>query len=157
MAVKSMGGFDILIDLSRKFVENKTGVWDHTAWLDFLTDAQKRGIELTDEMKTHLGSVLESMKKVYEATSSTKGMEKVMADVSRLTVNFVKEKKGVWGHSGWESFLKDFQKKGFDLTVETSSHIGAVLDASRQLYMLSPVLSKKEAKEVKKPAPAKKK
>ncbi len=147
MAEKVMGGFDALIDLARKFVETQKGVWEHADWLHFLSDARKRGFELTDDMESYLGSVMEAMKKVYEATSATKGMENVMSDISDLSVNFVKKTKGVWDQSGWEAYLKDFQKKGIDLTDEMMSYCGEILQASKSVYtVLPPGVSKPEKK-----------
>ncbi len=142
MAEKVAGGFDVLIDLARKFVEAQKGTWEHAAWEDFLSDVQKKGYELSDDMKTYLGSVLEGMKKVYNTTTATKGMENVMSEMSDITVNFVKKTKGVWDQSGWEAFWKDFQKKGVDLTEETRSYLGEILEASKELYGTSPVVKK---------------
>ncbi len=144
MAEKAMVGFDVLVDLAGKFVESQKGVWEHTAWLGFLSDVQKKGVELTDDTKTYLGLVLEGMKKVYEATAATKG-------ISDLTVDFIKKTKGIWDQSGLEIYLKDLQKKGHDLTDETRSYIGEVIEASRKVYTVLPPLVKEEAleKEVK--------
>ncbi len=150
MAEKGIPGFDVLIDLSRKFVESQKGVWDHTTWLNLLSDVQKRGVELSDDMKDYLGSVLESMKKVYETAAATKGMEDVMSGISDLIVEFMKKTKGVWDQSGWETYLKDFQKKGFNLTDETKSYLEEVLEASRKIYtVLPPLVSKSPKKEMK--------
>ncbi len=146
MAEKAMRGFDVLMDLAGKFVERQKGVWDHTAWLDFLSEIQKKGFELSDGMKDYLGVMLEGMKKVYNAAGDTKGVEKVMSDLSHLTVNFMKKTKSVWDQSGWESFLKDLQKKGIDLSDETGSYLAGVLDAARELYNVSPAAVKKETK-----------
>ncbi len=142
MALKLMEGFDVLVDLAGKFVEKQKGAWDHTAWLDLLSDVQKKGIELSDDMTANIGSVLEGMKKVYETTAATKGMENVMSDISELTVNFIKKTKGVWDQSGWETYLKDLQTKGVNLTDETRSYLEEVLKASKELYTISPEVSK---------------
>ncbi len=135
MAQKALGGFDVLMDLAGNFIEAQKGVWDHSEWLDFLSEVQKKGIELFDNTKDYLGLVLEAMKEVYKAYISTKGMENVMSDMSVHTVNYMKKTKGVWDQDGWEAYLKDFQKKGIDLTDETSSYLVSVLDAARELYI----------------------
>ncbi len=144
MAEKAMVGFDVLVDLAGKFVESQKGVWEHTAWLGYLSDVQKKGDEMTDDTKTYLGLVLEGMKKVYKATADTKG-------ISDLTVDFIKKTKGVWDQSGLEAYLKDLQKKGYDLTDETRSYIGEVIEASRKVYTVLPSLVNAKAleKEVK--------
>jgi hypothetical protein len=145
MAEKVTELFDTLMNLSGKFVESQKGAWNHTAWLDFLAGIQKKGFELTDSMRTYIGSVLESMKKIYEATVATKRLEKVMSDISDHTVNFLKSTKGIWNQKEWESFLKDLQEKGIGLTDETRNYLGGVLEASRKLYTVTPQVSKEEA------------
>ena len=89
------GGFDILIDCAGRFVESQKGLWDHTAWLDFLIDSQKKAVLLSDNMKLVLGFVLESMKKFYNASTDTKDIENFMLDISDHTVEFFKKTKGV--------------------------------------------------------------
>ncbi len=142
MARKGLGGFDVLIDLAGKFVEGQKGMWDDTAWQDFLRDVRKKGFEPSDDMKDYLGSVLEAMKKVYGATTDTKGMENAIPDISELAVKFIKKTQGTWDQSGWESFLGDLQKKGIHLTDETKAYFGDILEATRELYSISPVASK---------------
>ncbi len=66
---------------------------------------------------------------------------------SKLTVDFVTKTKGIWDQAGWESFLKDLQKKGVEYTDESRSYFGEVLEAAKQLYTISPVVSKAEEKE----------
>ena len=145
MAEKVTELFDTLMKLSGRFVESQKGVWNHTAWLDFLTGLQKKGFELNDTMKNYVGSVLEFMKKIYDATVATKRMEKVMSDISDHTVNFFKNTKGVWDQKEWESFLKDLKEKGIDLTDETRNYLGGVLEAARELYTVIPPVAKEEA------------
>ena len=140
--------FDTLMNLSGRFVESQKGVWNHTAWLDFLSGIQKKGFELTDSMKTYIGSVLESMKKIYEASVATKRLEKVIADISDHTVSFMKSTKGIWNQKGWESYLRGLKGKGIDLTDETRNYLGGVLEAAREIYTITPQLSKKEAPQV---------
>ena len=139
MAEKTMGGFDVLIDLAGKFIDSQKGMWDHTAWVNFLSEAQKKTVELSDDMKNNLGLVLESMKKFYNASTATKGMENVMAGISEHTINFFKKTKGVWDQSELETYVKDIQKKGFDLTDETRSYLGEVFESLKGFYtVLSP-------------------
>ena len=128
------GGFDILIDYAGQFVEAQKGLWDHTAWLDFVIDAQKRAVVLSDDMKSNLGLVLESMKKVYNATTSTRNIESVMLDISEHTINFFKKNNGTWSYSEWEEYLKGLQKKGFELNEETCSYLSEVLESVKKLY-----------------------
>jgi hypothetical protein len=145
MAEKVTELFDTLMNLSGRFVESQKGAWNHTAWLDFLAGLRKKGFELTDTMKTYVGSVMESMKKVYEASIATKRMEELISDIADQTVSFMKNTKGVWDQKEWESYLKDLQEKGIGLTDETRNYLGGVLEAARELYTIIPPLSKEEA------------
>ncbi len=147
MAKKAMKVFDVLIEVSDKFVEGQKGGWDHDAWLDFLSDVREKGIELSDEMKDSVGSVLESMKKVYDTTTATKGLGSFMSDISELTVKFITKHKGTWDQSGWEAYLKVLQKKGIDLTDETKAYLEEVLESTKELYsVLMPLESKTKTK-----------
>ncbi len=51
-----MGEFDALIDLADKYVQSHEGILDHTAWLDFLSDVERNGFELSDNIKYYLVS-----------------------------------------------------------------------------------------------------
>ena len=153
MAQNSTSPLLSLIDLAGKFVEQRKGIWDHEAWSDFLADVQKKGFEVTDEMTANLGSVLESMKQFYQATTSTSGMAKVMTSIPRDTVTFIQNHKGVWGQSEWEQFLAEIQKKGVAYTEETTNYLGGILESVKRLYGTSPLFTeaKKDIKkEVKK-------
>ena len=130
-----------LIDLAGKFVEQRKGIWDHEAWSDFLSDVQKKGFEVTDEMTAYLGSVVESMKQFYQAATATTGMTKVMASIPKDTVAFIQEHKGVWGQSEWEQFLAEIQNKGVAYTDETTNYLGGILESVKRLYSISPLLT----------------
>ena len=43
MAKKTMGGFDVLVDLTSKFVESQKGAWDHTAWVELSIRRSEKG------------------------------------------------------------------------------------------------------------------
>ncbi|MBF0565943.1 MAG: hypothetical protein HQK89_11925 [Nitrospirae bacterium] len=144
MATKNIiGSFDDLIELATKFVEQQGGKWDHAAWLEFLSEIQKNGYNLSHDMQSYLGSMLESLKKVHGSINSTGRIESVMLGLSESTVNFIKSTKGMWDQSNWDSFLKDLQKKGLELTDETTSYVGGVLEAAKELYSF-PLSSKKD-------------
>ncbi len=161
MAKKTVIGFDALIYLTGKFVEQQKGVWGHTEWLSFLKDVQKKGFELSDDIINYLGSVLDAMKNVYESTVAAKGARNVMSGIATETINFIKTTKGVWGHSEWESFLRSIQKTGINLTDESLAYLGGVLESVNKIYATLPPLVSKEGskmtskKEVKRAKPAK--
>ncbi len=59
---------DIALKIVR-FVIQRKGVWDHSAWEAFLRDIQVSGFSLTREAMDYLASVLESARELYFATS----------------------------------------------------------------------------------------
>lgn len=130
--------FNDLVGMAGKFVDQQKGVWDHKEWTNFITDAQKKGVEMTEEMKSHVGTVLESMKKSYNAALDTKGMENTMKDISTQTIKFIQDTKGVWDHTEWEKFLKEVQKKGMQLNDETTAYMGGIVESSKDLYSFLP-------------------
>lgn len=136
--------FDELIKRTSQFVEKQKGIWDHTKWQGFLSDIQEKGVNLTEETRNYLGSVVESMKKFYENSSDTG--KKLMGIVSDQVAQFVEKTKGKWDHLGWEKFVKDIQKKGIDLTDETRSNLGVILESAKRFYSNLPL----KAPEVKK-------
>ena len=64
--------FGDLVKLSSDFVTKQKGVWDHSAWLDFMSNVQKKGFN-TSDMESKLGEAIEAMKRFYIATASTDG------------------------------------------------------------------------------------
>ncbi|MEO5360245.1 MAG: hypothetical protein H7843_07315 [Nitrospirota bacterium] len=146
MAKKSTGQFDDIIESAAKFVEQQKGVWDHTAWTDFLSGISKMGFDIDSEMKAYLGSLLESMKKYYTAASATSGISSTMKGIAEDTVTFITKTKGSWDHSGWEEYLKDMHKKGAELSEETTKYLGSVLEISKELYFLPSLASKMMSK-----------
>ncbi|MBF0459330.1 MAG: hypothetical protein HQK99_15680 [Nitrospirae bacterium] len=134
MAKHMYGSFEDLIELASKFVEQQGGKWDHTAWLEFLSNIQKKGFYLSNDMQSYLGSMLESMKKLYTSVSSTTEIQNIMLGISENTINFIKKTQGTWDHTGWELFIKDLQKGGLSLTEETTTYLGGMLEAARELY-----------------------
>ncbi|MEO5357476.1 MAG: hypothetical protein H7844_09280 [Nitrospirae bacterium YQR-1] len=144
MSKKGFDSFEELMERASKFVELQGGKWDHMAWLEFLSEMQKQGFHLSHDMQSYLGSMLESMKKLYGTFMSTKGFENVLLDISESTIIFIKKTKGTWDHVGWEAFIKDVQKTGISLTEETTTYLGGVLEAAKELYMF-PMKSLKPA------------
>ncbi|MBF0609134.1 MAG: hypothetical protein SFH39_18845 [Candidatus Magnetobacterium sp. LHC-1] len=145
MNQKMMESFDELIKLSTKFVSQQGGKWDHAAWLEFLSDIQKMGYNLTHDMQSYLGSMLESMKKLYSTSTSTTGFENIILGIANNTVDFIKKTSGTWDHQGWEAYLKDLQKKGVKLSEETTTYLGGILEAAKELYLF-PIQHGKDSK-----------
>jgi predicted flap endonuclease-1-like 5' DNA nuclease len=138
MAAKAPGTFDTLIQLASDFVTRQRGMWDHTAWQEFLSDLQQRGIGLTEEVHSYLGSVLEAFKRLYDATASVAGLEKAMAGVTTRSVGFIKQHQGVWGHNEWEEFIVSLRQGSGSVSDEANSYVGGVLEAMKTLYLTLP-------------------
>ncbi len=141
-------GFDFLVALTSKFIKAQKGHWDHTAWLNFLADMQEKGVELSDEITNYIGSVTESMKRLYNITTTTENIQLCMEDISEHALNFFIKTGGVWEQSEWEKFLEDLQKEGFNLTDEAISYLMDTLVAANKINVaLYPIIKKAEVKE----------
>lgn len=146
MAKDFTNSFNELVALATKFVESQKGTWDHYAWLDFISEVQRKGFDITDDLQDQLGVVAESMKKCYNAVADTKGFQNILGDISQSTIEFIKKTKGVWDNAGWESYLKDLQKKGLALNDQTQSYAGNILESVKSLYSFVPSSSSKSSK-----------
>jgi hypothetical protein len=138
-----MGRFDELLNLAGSFVEKQKGMWDHTAWNNFLTDVQAKGLKLNQDIEGKLGHTLETMRQYYTAATNSQGISDKLDDILAKTSEFIKKTNGLWDHKEWEKYLSDLKAKGLSLTDETVGYIGAMLEASKQLYINNPEFAKK--------------
>jgi hypothetical protein len=148
MATTRAAPFEDLTKLASDFVTSQKGMWDHAAWKDFLSRVQKNGVEISEDMQSKLGDLLEAMKEYHAAVSSTKGIEKAMSTVFNESVAFIQRQKGVWGHAEWEDFVKTMRQNTRTWSEGTEAYLGGVLESLKVFYALSP------ATPVKKSAPA---
>ena len=148
MATKNIAALEKLTHLAADFVEKQKGIWDHSAWTDFLARVKTEGFDITEEMKSHLGDLLEAMKRFYAAAASTESIETAMRSVVNESVAFIQRQKGVWGHAEWEEFMKTAQRNTRSLSEGTTEYLGGVLESIKVFYSLSPAVPSK------KPAPA---
>jgi len=139
MATKSMRGFEELTKLATDFVTAQKGLWDHAAWSDFLSNVRTKGFDVSTEMQSSLGELLEAMKRFYAAAGSTESVEKAMKVVVSDSVAFVKKHKGVWGHTEWEDFVRTVRQNAVVLSEGTTSYLGGVLESMKVFYGLSPI------------------
>ncbi|WP_420265139.1 hypothetical protein [Candidatus Magnetominusculus dajiuhuensis] len=130
MITKNMKSF---MNMASTFVEKNKSGWDHEAWLGFISDVQKNGMEMCDDTKACAGAVLEAMQKYSKTAMGVSGMASKMADVTDLTVKFLKDTKGVWSHPEWEAYIKSMQEKGMKVSEEAKAYLGSLLEASKQL------------------------
>lgn len=137
--------FDELTKLASDFVTSQKGMWDHAAWMDFLSLVQQKGIEITDDMQSMLGDLLEAMKEYHTAVSSTEDVEKAMCTVFDESVAFIKRQEGVWGHIEWEDFLKTMQENTRTWSDGTEAYLGGVMESLKAFYNLCPTASAQES------------
>ncbi|MBV6343097.1 hypothetical protein, partial [Candidatus Magnetobacterium casense] len=84
-------------------------------------------------------------KKLYSTSTSTPGFENIILGIANNTVDFIKKTSGTWDHQGWEAYLKDLQKKGVKLSEETTTYLGGILEAAKELYLF-PIQHGKDSK-----------
>jgi hypothetical protein len=102
--------FEELTKLASDFVTAQRGMWDHAAWMHFLSHVEREGVEISEDMQSKVGDLLEAVKEYYAAVSSTEDGEKAMSTVFNEIVAFIKRQKGVWGHAEWEDFVRTIQQ-----------------------------------------------
>jgi predicted flap endonuclease-1-like 5' DNA nuclease len=139
MPTEKSSGLEELTKLATDFVTAQKGLWDHAAWSDFLSNVRTKGYDVSTEMQSSLGELLEAMKRFYSAAASTESVEKAMKVVVSDSVAFVKEHKGVWGHTEWEDFVKTVQQNASTLSEGTTTYLGGVLESMKVFYGLSPI------------------
>jgi predicted flap endonuclease-1-like 5' DNA nuclease len=144
-ATKQTVPFDELTSLASEFVTQQQGMWDHSAWLDFLARVQGRGIEVSADMQANLGGLVEAMKEYHTAVSSTEDMEKAMSAVFENSVDFVTRHQGVWGHADWEDFVRTMQENTRTWSEGMEAYLGGVLESLKVCYALYPTTTVKES------------
>lgn len=137
MATARKTPFEELTNLATDFVTSRKGMWDHTAWMDFLSRVQQKEVAISEDMQSKLGDLLEAMKEYHTAVSSTDDIEKAMSTVLNDSVAFINRQKGVWGHAEWEDFVKTVQRNTRTWSEGTEAYLGGVLESLKVLYWLS--------------------
>ena len=145
MASAKTAPFEELTKLAAGFVTSQKGMWDHTAWMDFLSHVQQQGIEISEDMQSMLGDLLEAMKEYHTAVSSTEDIQKAMSTVFDESVAFVKRQGGVWSHTEWEDFVKTMQDDTRTWSEGTEAYLGGVLESLKAFYNLFPTASAQES------------
>ncbi|NOS35392.1 MAG: hypothetical protein GQ522_02005 [Deltaproteobacteria bacterium] len=141
-----MEKYKSLIKKASQFVEKQKGVWDHSKWQAFLSDTEKMGGTMNEEMRRYLGAVTESMKRFYEHSAGTG--KKMTGTVSDQAAKFVDKSRGKWEHLEWEKFVKDLQRKGADVTEHNRAHLGGILEAAKKFYHSWPKVAEVEEEEL---------
>ncbi len=148
-----MAKFKDVINQATNFVQEQKGVWDHIKLTDLINDIQNKGTKLNKEMQDSLGSILESIKKIYFTTADDisdnigGSAEKTMSNITNQTTKFIEETRGMWDLTDWERFIKDIQKKGIKITEDTKNYIDEVLVSARKFYNSLSITAKKQEEE----------
>ena len=85
--------FDEVISSSKDFVEKQKGVWDHARWEGLLSDIQKKGVSVTEEVSKTVGSILESIKKLYTLFPKTEAVKEEEEAASKKAEEKAPEEK----------------------------------------------------------------
>lgn len=156
MSTARTAPFEELTRLASDFVTSQKGMWDHRAWMDFLSNVQRKGVDVSEDMQSKLGDLLEAMKEYHMAVSSTEDIEKAMSTVLNGCVAFIQRQKGVWGHAEWEDFVRTMQQNTRTWSEGMEAYVGGVLESLKVFYMLSSAAPAKEAAPAPLAAPIKK-
>jgi superoxide dismutase len=136
MATAKTAPIEELTKLASDFVTAQKGMWDHTAWMDFLSHAQQQGVDVSEDMESKLGDLLEATKAYHAAVASTDDIEKAMSTVLNESVAFIQRQKGVWGHAEWEDFLKTTQQNTRTWSEGAEAYLGGILESLKAFYQL---------------------
>jgi hypothetical protein len=136
MATAKTATFEELTKLASDFVTAQKGMWDHTAWMDFLSHIQQQGVEISEDLQSKLGDLLEATKAYHAAVASTDDISKAMSTVLNESVAFIKRQKGVWGHAEWEDFVKTMQQNTRTWSEGAEAYLGGVLESLKAFYQL---------------------
>jgi len=136
MATASTAPFEELTKTASDFVTSQRGMWDHKAWMDFLSRVEQKDVAVSEDMQSKLGDMLEAMKDYHTAVSSTDDVERAMSTVFNESVAFIKRQKGVWGHAEWEDFVKTMQQNTRIWSEGTEAYLGGVLESLKAFYAL---------------------
>jgi len=137
MATATTAPFEELTRLASEFVTSQKGMWDHKAWMDFLSRVQQKGVEISEELQWKLGDLLEAMKEYHMAVSSTEDIEKAMSTIFNESVAFIKRQDGVWGHAEWEDFVTTIRQNTQTWSDGTETYLGGVLESLKAFYKSS--------------------
>ena len=143
-----MGNRKKLLQLIDRFVEEKSGSWNHEDWLFLVNNVKENGIEIQEN---NLGDLLESERDKYNAKKH--GIEIISkSKLINLCRNFVK-KNPEYSHQEWVDFLNDIGKHGY----YNKNEVVSILETEKKKLgrKSEPNLEKTKSKSAKKPAKAK--
>jgi hypothetical protein len=140
-----------LVKLANDFVIQQRGVWDHSAWMDFLSRVEKKEINLSGNMESSLGEMIEAIKQFHMAILSIEGTMLALDKLVRDSAEFIMKNKGMWGHAEWVAYSRGVDKNTIYLSEEMSTYLGGILESMKAFYITAPsslVTLKKSSKQV---------
>ena len=145
MVTASTTPFEELAKLASHFVTAQQGMWDHAAWMLFLSHVQSEGLAISEVMQSKLGDLIKAMKEYHAAVSATQDIETAMSTVFNESVAFIQRQNGVWGQAEWENFVKTVQHNTGTWSAGMEAYLGGVLESLKDFYALLPAAPVEES------------
>lgn len=130
--------FDQLVKLASDFVIQQRGVWNHSAWLDLLSRVEESGINVSQDMQSSLGNMVEAINQFHTAILSIQGTTLALDKLVLDSAEFILNHKGVWGHAEWEAYCRNVSKNTIYLSEEMATYLGSILDSIKAFYIVTP-------------------
>ena len=143
--------FDELVKLACDFVIQQRGVWDHSAWMTFLSRVEKKGIKLSEDIQSSLGEMVEAIKQFHTTILSIQGTTLALDKLVIDSAEFIIKHKGMWGRAEWDAYSRSVSKNTIYLSEEMSIYLGGILESMKAFYITAPssrVLLTKSSKQV---------
>jgi hypothetical protein len=143
--------FDELVKLACDFVIQQRGVWDHSAWMAFLSRVEKKGIKLSEDIQSSLGEMVEAIKQFHTTILSIQGTTLALDKLVIDSAEFIIKHKGMWGRAEWDAYSRSVSKNTIYLSEEMSLYLGGILESMKAFYIIAPssrVLLTKSSKQV---------
>ncbi len=73
----------------------------------------------------------------------------IFEEMIKSATEFMQRQKGSWDHAAWSNFLSTVQKAELEVTEETISYLGEVLESLKKIYFSLPAAALEQRKELK--------
>ncbi|MBF0565050.1 MAG: hypothetical protein HQK89_07400 [Nitrospirae bacterium] len=129
-----MGKFDDLIETTAAFALKNKNAFDGANMLELYAELQKKGFEVTEDLKAYVGTVFDAMRDFYKILLDTKNIETTTLSITDFMLDFMKRNKGRWGYGEWETFTRELVGRGVNLNQELIVYMKGIFDAVRKIY-----------------------
>jgi hypothetical protein len=127
--------FDELVQLAGDFVIQQRGVWDHPAWVDFLSRVEAGGIKVSPEMETYLGDLVEAIRRFHTSILSAEGTMLALNKLVAESAQFIVTQDGAWGPDEWAGYCRTVSKGTIYLSDEMRSYLGGILESMKICFL----------------------